>query len=70
MATTVEELMKRYESDPQIRKEVAELIEQGKTSILEFRALAKRHGVNISLLEIPHLISEAKRLGIIPKSYE
>lgn len=62
---TVEELMKQYETDPELQKEVNEILADGKITIKEFKEFAKKHDVDISLTELPHIIKEAKKLGFI-----
>ena len=62
---TVEDLIKQYETDPELQKEVNAILEDGKITIKEFRTFAKNHDVNISLKELPHIIEEAKKLGLI-----
>lgn len=62
---TVEELVKQYETDPELRKEVEEILADGKITIKEFLAFAKKHDVDVSLKDLPHIMSEAKKLGFI-----
>ena len=42
---TVEELVKQYETDPELRKEVEKILEDGKITITEFLTFAKEHNV-------------------------
>ena len=62
---TIEELIAQYETDPELKREVEEILSDGKITITEFRTFAKNHNVDISLKELPHIISEAKRLGFL-----
>lgn len=62
---TIEELIAQYETDPELKREVEEILADGKITITEFRTFAKNHNVDISLKELPHIISEAKRLGFL-----
>ena len=62
---TVEELIQQYETDPELQKEVEEILADGKITIREFLSFAKRHDVDVSLKDLPHYISEAKKLGFI-----
>ena len=62
---TVEELIKQYETDPELQKEVQEILADGKITISEFRAFTKKHDLNISPLELPRIIKEAKKRGLI-----
>ena len=62
---TVEELIRQYDTDPALRKEVEELLADGKITISEFRTFAKNHNVNVSLMELPKIVAEAKKLGML-----
>ena len=62
---TVEELIKQYETDPELKKEVDDILADGKITIKEFRTFVKHHDLDISLKELPHIIEEAKKLGLI-----
>ena len=62
---TVEELIKQYETDPELQKEVDDILEDGKITIREFMTFTKNHDLNVSLKELPHVIEEAKKLGLI-----
>ena len=62
---TVEELVKQYETDPELKQEVDDILADGKISIKEFRAFSKKHDLDISILELPHIIEEAKKLGLL-----
>ena len=62
---TVEELVKQYETDKGLQKEVADILADGKISIMEFMAFAKKHDVQISIDELPKYAAEAKKLGFI-----
>ena len=62
---TIEELVKQYETDPELQKEVATVLEDGKITISEFLSFAKKHDVDVSLKDLPNLIKEAKKLGLI-----
>ena len=63
--TTVEELVRQYDTDPALRKEVEEILADGKITISEFRTFAKNHNVNVSLMDFPKIIAEAKKLGML-----
>ena len=63
--TTVEELVRQYDTDPALRKEVEEILADGKITISEFRTFAKNHNVNVSLMDLPKIIAEAKKLGML-----
>ncbi|MBR3107885.1 MAG: hypothetical protein ACSW79_00670 [Eubacteriales bacterium] len=62
---TIEELIQQYETDPELKKEVEQILEDGKITIKEFTSFAKKHNVDISLKELPNVIKEAKKLGFI-----
>lgn len=62
---TVEQLVKQYETDKALQKEVADILADGKVSIMEFMAFAKKHDVTISIEELPKYMEEARKLGFI-----
>ena len=62
---TVEQLVKQYETDKALQAEVAEIVADGKVSMTEFLAFAKKHDVAISLEDIPKYMAEAKKLGFM-----
>ena len=62
---TIEELVRQYDTDPALRKEVEEILADGKITISEFRTFAKNHNVNVSLMDLPKIIAEAKKLGML-----
>jgi|GEM_PF-1258126 len=62
---TVEELIKRYETDKALQDEVHEILKDGKVTIPEFLKFAKKHDVAISLDEIPKYLDQLKKAGLI-----
>ena len=62
---TVEELVKQYETDKALQAEVQAILADGKVSIKEFMAFAKKHDVEISMIEVPKYMEQAKKLGFI-----
>ena len=62
---TVEELVKQYETDKALPAEVQAILADGKVSIKEFMAFAKKHDVEISMSEVPKYMEQAKKLGFI-----
>ena len=62
---TVEQLVKQYETDKALQKEVEDILADGKVSIMEFMAFAKKHDVTISIEELPKYMEEARKLGFI-----
>ena len=62
---TVDELVKQYQEDEELQKEVADILADGRISIMEFMNFAKKHDVNISITELPNYVKQAKELGFI-----
>ena len=62
---TVEELIEQYQTDKQLQKEVADIVADGKISMAEFMGFAKKHGVKISMADLPKYVEQAKELGFI-----
>ncbi len=62
---TVEELIRQYQTDEALQKEVADILADGKISAAEFMSFAKKHGVKVSLTDIPKYMEEAKKAGLI-----
>ena len=62
---TVAELIEQYKTDEALQKEVADILADGKVSITEFMAFAKKHNVDISLADLPKYVEQAKQLGFI-----
>ena len=62
---TIQELVKRYDTDPELRKEVDAILEDGKITMKEFLTFAGKHEVDVSLKDLPKIISEAKKLGLV-----
>ena len=62
---TVDELVKQYQTDEELQKEVADILADGKISLMEFMNFAKKHDVNISITELPNYVKQAKELGFI-----
>jgi hypothetical protein len=62
---TVKELVKQYETDPELKKEVDDILADGKITMKEFLAFADDHDVEVSLKDLPKYIEEAKKLGLI-----
>ena len=62
---TVEQLVKQYETDKDLQAEVAQILADGKVSIMEFMTFAKKHDVEVSIDELPKYMAEAKKLGFI-----
>ena len=62
---TIDALIQQYETDPELRKEVEQILADGKITIEEFTTFAKKHQVNVSVLELPGIIAKAKKLGML-----
>ena len=62
---TVEELVEQYQTDKALQDEVAAIVADGKVSVAEFMAFAKKHDVKISLADVPKYMAKAKELGFI-----
>ena len=62
---TVAELIKQYQTDEAMQKEVADILADGKVTMNEFMTFAKKHGVNITLSDLPKYVEQAKQLGFM-----
>ena len=62
---TVGELIARYDDDPALQQEVADILSDGKVTISKFMAFAKKYDVNVSLRDLPKYLDEAKNLGLV-----
>ena len=62
---TVDELVKQYETDEALQKEVADILADGKITLMEFMHFAKKHNVKVSLDELPKCTEQARKLGFI-----
>ena len=62
---TPEELIKQYEEDSKLKAEVDKILEDGKITPLEFLSFAKNHDLKISLSELPKIIEEARKAGLL-----
>ena len=50
---TVDELVKQYETDEALQKEVADILADGKITMMEFMTFARKHKVKVSLEDLP-----------------
>lgn len=62
---TVEDLIKRYETDKDLQAEVAEILKDHKVTIPEFVEFAKKHDVEISLDQMPKYLDQLRKAGLI-----
>ena len=62
---TVEELIRQYDTDPELKKEVDVILADQKITIGEFMGFVKNHDVEVSLADFPKIIEEAKKAGLI-----
>ena len=47
------------------QKEVADILADGKVTMMEFMSFVQKHDVDISLADLPKYMEEAKKLGFI-----
>ena len=62
---TIEELVEQYKTDPELQKEVQNILADGRITIEEFLTFAKKHKVKVSPLDLPRVIAKAKELGML-----
>lgn len=62
---TVEQLIQQYETDQALQAEVKQIVADGKVTMAEFLAFAKKHDVAISLDELPKYMEQARKLGFL-----
>ena len=62
---TVENLIRKYQTDEAFQKEVKEVLKDGKISASELIAFGKRNGVKVSLTEVPKYLKQLKEIGLI-----
>ena len=62
---TVEELIRQYDTDPELKKEVDDILADQKITIGEFMGFVKNHDVEVSLADFPKIIKETKKAGLI-----
>ena len=62
---TVDELVKQYETYKALQKEGADIVADGKITLMEFMHFAKKHNVKVSLDELPKYTEQARKLGFI-----
>ena len=62
---TVEELLKQYDTDPELKAEVDEILADKKITFAEFVGFVRKHDVEVSLGDFPKIIEEAKEAGLI-----
>ena len=62
---TIEELVKQYKTDPELRKEVEDALADGKITMDEFMNFAEKHNVNVTIFDLPRIIAEAKKAGLL-----
>ena len=60
---TVDELVKQYETDEKLQKEVADIVADGKITIIMH--FARKHNVKVSLEDLPKYTEQARKLGFI-----
>ena len=62
---TVEELAKQYETDEALQKEVADILADGKITMMEFMTFVNKHNVKVSLEDLPKYREQARKMGFI-----
>ena len=62
---TVEELVRRYQTDEALRREVRDILAVGKVSFQEFTRFCKKHDVAVSMSDLPRYMEQAKKLGFL-----
>ena len=62
---SVEELVEQYKTDPELQKEVEDILADGKITFEEFTTFAKKHNVKVSVTDFPKYSAMAKELGFI-----
>ena len=65
MLATIDELLKQYETDPELKKEVEKILEDEKITFAEFRGFVKAHDVEVSISDFPAIIKQAREAGLI-----
>lgn len=62
---TAEELINQYKTDPELQKEVDDILKDKKITPMEFMQFAHRHDVKVSLADLPEIIRKAREEGLI-----
>lgn len=62
---TAEELIRQYNTDPELRKEVDDILKDGKITAKEFLTFASKHSVKVSISDLPVVVKKAKEAGLI-----
>ena len=62
---TVDELVKQYETDEALQKEVADILADGKITMMEFLTFVNKHDVKVSSADLPKYREQARKLGFI-----
>ena len=62
---TIDELVKQYKTDPEFKKEVQDILADGRITVEEFMTFAQKHKVNVTLMDLPRIIAKAKALGML-----
>lgn len=62
---TVEELVKQYDTDPELKKEIEAILADNKITLTEFLGFVKKHNVEVSIKDFPEIVREAKEAGLI-----
>ena len=57
----IEELIKQYETDEELKREVDGILADNKITLSEFMGFVKKHDVDVSLSDFPKLIEEVRK---------
>ena len=60
---TIDELVKQFQTDDALKKEISDVLADGKVSAQEFIAFCKKHSVEIDPTDLPKYREQAKQLG-------
>ncbi len=62
---TVDDLVRQYQTDGALQREVKDILADGKVSFREFTAFCRKHDVDISISELPRYMEQARKLGFV-----
>ena len=62
---TVEELVKQYDTDPELKKEIEAILADNQITLTEFLGFVNKHNVEVSIKDFPEIVREAKEAGLI-----
>ena len=62
---TVDDLVRQYQTDEALQREVKDILADGKVSFREFTVFCRKHDVDISISELPRYMEQARKLGFV-----